>query len=192
MIPVIEREVVTRRKWLDEKEMTDVLSISGSAPGGIGVNAAIYTGYRLGQWRGALSALLGITLPAFLIVLALGIVFAQLRSIPKIEAAFAGIQSAIAALIVFAAYRLLRTAVFDIATLSVAAATALLLIFSPIHPLVLILGGMVAGILVIKMKERLGWRVKLEKDEASGKEEAPRTGRPAAYSSHDYFLGDGI
>ncbi|GIP31535.1 chromate transporter [Paenibacillus sp. J2TS4] len=191
MIPVIEREIVTKRQWMDDKEMADVLSISGSAPGGIGVNAAIFTGFRLGKWGGAISALIGITLPTFLIVLALGAIFVQFRGIPKIEAAFAGIQSAIAALIVFAAYRLLRTAVLDVSTLLVAIGTAVLLLFSPVHPLILIVSGMLIGVVLIKVKERLGLKIKLDKASSRSKDEPSRTDR-ASYTSNDYFIGDGI
>ncbi|WJH34791.1 chromate transporter [Paenibacillus sp. CC-CFT747] len=54
MIPVIEREVVQNRKWITSKEMADVLSVSGSTPGGIGVNAAVFVGYRLGGIPGPL------------------------------------------------------------------------------------------------------------------------------------------
>ncbi len=53
MIPVLEREVVQKRQWVNGNEMSDVLSIAGSAPGGIGVNASAFIGYRLAGVPGA-------------------------------------------------------------------------------------------------------------------------------------------
>ena len=42
MIPIIEREVVEKKKWMDERDFMDVLAISQSAPGLLAVNISIF------------------------------------------------------------------------------------------------------------------------------------------------------
>ncbi|MFD2876973.1 chromate transporter [Paenibacillus rhizoplanae] len=53
---------------MNEAEMGDMISVSGSAPGGVAVNSATFIGYRLGGVAGAVAAVIAITLPTFLIV----------------------------------------------------------------------------------------------------------------------------
>ena len=49
MIPIIEREVVERHKWVDKEEFLDLIAISQSCPGVFAVNMSIFIGYKLRQ-----------------------------------------------------------------------------------------------------------------------------------------------
>ena len=52
MIPVIEREVVTRHHWVEERDFFDLLTLAQSAPGPISLNASVFVGYKMvGQLR---------------------------------------------------------------------------------------------------------------------------------------------
>ncbi|GIP39339.1 hypothetical protein J31TS4_26190 [Paenibacillus sp. J31TS4] len=193
MIPVIQREVVDRKRWMSEEEMGDVLSVAGSAPGGIGVNAAIFTGYRIARFPGAVTALVGVSLPTFLIVLLLSASLLYLKDSPKVAAAFRGMQSAVVALIAVAGLRMAKTAILDASTLIAMVATAALLLLLHVHPLLVILCGIGLGIGIVKAKDALGMAVRLEKapEEGAGAR-TKRKGRQPAYKYDDYFIGDGI
>jgi chromate transporter len=190
MIPSIEREVVGRRHWIEEEDMGDIVSIAGSAPGGIGVNAAAFIGYRLAGIRGAFVAVLGITLPTFLIVFGLCLSLAALGEQPKIAAAFEGIRAAIVALILLAGYKIGRTAVFDKTTLVIVVMTVLVLLFSTIHPILIIITGLGLGIIFVKIKEGMGLVVRLNK--GSTNESTIGTTKPYSHSFADYYFGEGI
>ncbi|MFD0714401.1 chromate transporter [Paenibacillus sp. GCM10027626] len=168
MIPLIEREVVTKRGWIQEEEMGDILSISGSAPGGVGVNASAYIGFRMAGIAGAVAAIVGITLPTFLIVFVLSFLYGQFSDNAKFAAALQGIQGAVIALILVAAYRMGKSSLFDKATVSIALIALTVLLFTKVHPLFAILAGIVAGMAVVKVKMLLGWKVQTEK-QAKGK-----------------------
>src|SRR5690554_4538834 len=84
MLPMIEREIMTRRRWVNAEEMADAISISGSIPGGIGANAAAYIGYKVMGWRGLVAAVMGIMIPTFVIVLGLGILYNTMRENSKV------------------------------------------------------------------------------------------------------------
>ena len=80
MIPLIEEEVVNRHRWIDRKEMLDLIAIAQSCPGVFAINISIFVGYKLNKVRGAVATALGTALPSFLIILAIAIFFHQFDS----------------------------------------------------------------------------------------------------------------
>lgn len=110
MIPLIQREVVDRRHWIEEEEFLNMIALAQAAPGIIAINSAIFVGYRIHGWRGMLATILGAVLPSFLIILAIAIVFRDFRDQPAVEAVFRGIRPAVVALIAAPLYKMARTA----------------------------------------------------------------------------------
>ncbi|MFC4598460.1 chromate transporter [Cohnella hongkongensis] len=167
LIPVIEKEIVEKRKWLQSEEVADIVAVSGSVPGAVAVNSATLIGYRIAGVGGALSALLGIFLPTFALMIGLSLVYIQLKDNPKIEAAFLSIRATVVAMIVYAAIKIGKTAVVDFASGSLAAIAVCLLIFgeSFLHPAWLIVFGALAGVVVVKVRALLGRKTKLEEKE---------------------------
>ncbi|WP_373232549.1 chromate transporter [Cohnella sp.] len=167
MIPAIEREVVVKRKWLRTEEITDIFAASQSVPGAIAINSATLIGYRIAGVRGAIMAMLGIFLPTFFIVLGLSIFFMEMKDNPKIEAAFISIRATIVALIVYAAYKIGKTAIVDKTTLLLVVISVEIMYLTRdyVHPIFLIGGGALVGIILVAMRTYLGWETKLEKRE---------------------------
>lgn len=162
MIPLIEREVVENKKWVKLEDVTDVFALSESVPGAIAINSATFIGFRIAGVRGAFAAMLGILLPTFLIIIGLSITFQYFKDNPKVEAAFVGIRPAIVALITFAAYKIGKMALVDKTTLVTALVTLICLLILPIHPLVIIVSGAIAGIIMVKIRDLIGLTTKLE------------------------------
>ena len=111
MLPLIQREVVDRKGWIDEQEFLNMIALAQAAPGLIAVNSAIFIGWRIGGWRGVCGAVLGAVLPSFLIILAVAMVFQDWKDQPAVEAAFKGIRPAVVALIAAPLYKLSKSAV---------------------------------------------------------------------------------
>jgi chromate transporter len=187
MLPAIEHEVVTNRGWVTEVEMAEAISISGAAPGGIGVNVAAYIGYKIMGLRGLAAAVFGMMLPTFLIVLAMGICFASMRYNPKVAAALQGIQIAVIALIAYSGVKMAKTAIFDKTTCAVFIIGLAGLLTLGLHPILLIPLGIIAGVFLVKLKESLGLTVTLERKQYEDSQ--PKTTYP---KSLDYFFGEGI
>lgn len=163
MMPAIEREIVEKKRWIDEKELADMVSLAGSAPGGVGVNAAAFVGYRKAGVAGAIAAVAGMTMPTFLIVISLSLFYLLFQGNPKVEAALKGIHGAVVALILMAAYRMAKSSVFDIATAIISILAFLFLFMADISPLYIIVCGLLAGILMVRAKEWGGLKVKTER-----------------------------
>lgn len=115
MLPLIQREVVDYRKWIDETEFLNMIALAQAAPGIIAVNSAIFIGYQVGarhiptscsgQWYriypylAVCAAVLGAVLPSFIIILAIAMVFQEYSDLPAIEAVMKGVRPAVVALI---------------------------------------------------------------------------------------------
>ena len=98
MIPIIQREM-SRRGWISDEELPDIVALSQSAPGVMAVNISIFAGYRLRGIKGSIAATLGSITPSFLIILAIAIFFSAFRDNPWVERAFKGIRPVVIALI---------------------------------------------------------------------------------------------
>ncbi len=144
MIPLIEREVIDRRRWLQRSEFLDLLTLAQSAPGPISLNTAVFVGYKVRGYRGALASILGVVLPSFLIILLLAIFFAGVRENPWVDAAFRGMRPAVVALIVYPVISLARG--MHPAMLGVIAASALAIWYLDWSPVALLFGGALLGI----------------------------------------------
>lgn len=94
MIPIIQEEIVNKRKWIDENEFLDAIAVAQGSPGPVAVNTSIYVGYRVGGLAGALMCLLGTILPSFFIILVVAKFFYQYRNNPILDKVFLGIRPA--------------------------------------------------------------------------------------------------
>lgn len=105
MIPLIERELVDKYGWIKKDKFLDTISVTQTVPGAIAINLAIFLGYELLGFTGAVFAAVGVALPSFLIILIIAIFFEQFSSNQIIQKAFMGIRPAVVALIAYAGYK---------------------------------------------------------------------------------------
>lgn len=145
MIPIIQREVIDNRHWIEQQEFLDLLTLAQSAPGPISLNTAVFVGYKMYGYRGALSALLGVILPSFLIILVVAIFFSQIRENAIVDAAFKGMRPVVVALIL--APILGFTKGLHWTMISVSAVVAFVIWHFGISPIYLLLAGAAGGAL---------------------------------------------
>jgi chromate transporter len=145
MVPLIEREVIDKKGWVKREDFLDLLTIAQSAPGPIALNTAVFVGYRIRGLKGALSALMGIVLPAFTIILLVAIFFADIRDNQYVDAAFKAMRPAVVALIVAPIVGLAKSMNYWLWI--VAAVTALAIWYVGFSPIYVLIAGAVAGLL---------------------------------------------
>lgn len=63
MIPIIEKEIVDKHKWVTKEEMLDLIAIAQSCPGVFAINISIFIGYKLRSVRGAIATALALPYP---------------------------------------------------------------------------------------------------------------------------------
>lgn len=152
MIPLIEREVVENKKWVEKEKIVDIFAVSESLPGAIALNASTFVGFSVAGFRGALAALLGNVTPSIAIVLTLSALFSRYSSNPLVKAAFRGIYPVIVGLIIYAAYKIGKTALKDGIGFIIAIATLIGSLYFKIEPIPLIVAGAMAGIVISSIR----------------------------------------
>ena len=153
MIPMIEKEVVDRRKWFDKDEFYDQFALASSAPGPFALNTAVFVGYKMAGWWGSLAAVLGAVIPSFVIILVIAVYLTGFRDNPYVEAAFKGIRPAVIALIAVPFVNMLRRLPWYFMLLGVA--VALVICYAGVSPIWFILAGAVTGV-VLTFRDKPG------------------------------------
>lgn len=108
MIPIISNEIVDKKKWIEEKEMLDMIVIAESTPGVIAVNSATFVGYRVNGVLGSLFSTIAVVLPSFIIISIISLFLEQFLAIKVIYWAFLGIRACVCVLILNAALKLFK------------------------------------------------------------------------------------
>lgn len=163
MIAIIEKEIVTKNKWIGKEEFLDLLAIAQAMPGILAVNIAVVIGDRLKGIKGSLCAALGTILPSFFMILAIAIFLTPetIKNDPTLSVIFKGIRPAVVALIIAPMLTTAKVAKISRKTIIIPIATALL-IYSGIpyisSPVVYIILGCVGGYMyyVISQHKKLG------------------------------------
>ena len=145
MIPLIEEEVVNKRKWIDREAFLDLLAVAQTIPGVFAVNMSINIGYRLRKTRGAVTCALGCVLPSFLIILAIALFFHSFRDKKTMEAIFKGIRPAVVALIAAPCIKLARSARITLSNVWLPVGAALLIWLLGVSPVYIILAVGIGG-----------------------------------------------
>lgn len=152
MIPLIEQEVVNNKKWLNKDEFMDVLVVAQSLPGAMAINASIFLGYRIAGILGAISALIAVILPSFIIIILIAVFFMQFRNNYYVNAAFMGITAAVPMLVLVGAISLAKGIPKNLRSLITILISLIALIFFHINPVVVIIVSGVYGAIFLRGK----------------------------------------
>ena len=109
VLPVAQRELVERRRWLTREQFVEMLAVSQVLPGPNIVNLALMFGDRALGVRGAFTALAGMLLAPLVVVLALAALYARFAQVPAVTGALRGMGAVAAGLIIATACKLLAT-----------------------------------------------------------------------------------
>ncbi|MBQ5320515.1 MAG: chromate transporter [Oscillospiraceae bacterium] len=108
MIPLIQKEVVEKKKWITDEDILEIVAIAESTPGPIAINSATFVGFRVAGFWGAFFATLGVVLPSFVIILIISYILNEFQSIEAVKYAFNGIRAGVLALILKALYTMYK------------------------------------------------------------------------------------
>ncbi len=147
ILPVIQQEVVYRRKWVTSPVFSDILIITQGMPGQLALNSAIQIGVRLRGTAGGLVAALGVTAPSVIILLIIAAwLYPLIQDNIYVQAAFYGIRPAVVALIAYAAIRMGRDILHGKRGILLCIVLLVIAIVSQLHPILVLLAGGLAGL----------------------------------------------
>ncbi|MCI8437078.1 MAG: chromate transporter [Lawsonibacter sp.] len=99
MLPILQREVVEKKGWATDGELTDYFAVGQCTPGIIAVNTATFIGFKYKGIPGGILATLGVVFPSLIIITAIAAFLSNFADIPMVRHALAGINAAVVALI---------------------------------------------------------------------------------------------
>ncbi len=152
MIPLIEREIVTKRQWLTQEVFADMIALSQAAPGIIAVNIAVLVGWRVNRFWGAMASVLGAVLPSFVIILLLATLFNRYRNLPALEAIFKGIRPAVVAIIASTVFNMIKRAKLTWASALIPFAALALIWFGGLSPIWIIFGSIIITLFITRIR----------------------------------------
>ena len=147
LLAFLQADLVARWQWLTSVQLLDATAVGQVTPGPV-FTTATFIGYVLGGWPGALLATVAIFLPSFVFVALSGPLIPRLRKSPVAGAFLDGVNVASLALMAVVTWQLGRAAIFDVATVLLTIAAAILLIRFRVNSAWLVLGGAAVGLLM--------------------------------------------
>ena len=148
VLPLFQKDVVRRRRWVTDEEVIDYYAISQSLPGLIGVNTAMLIGYKKGKVPGLSAAMLGFSCPSVIIILSIAVFISNFLHLEAVGHALNGIRVAVAVLIINSAVSMSKSGVKDKACAAIFLIAFLAFAFSSISPVLLVVFGASAGIAI--------------------------------------------
>jgi len=147
LLAFLRGDLVERLHWLTESQLLDAVAVGQVTPGPV-FTTATFIGYLLGGPKAAAVATVGIFLPAFVFVAISGPLVPRIRRSKTAGAVLDGVNVASLALMAAVTLHLGRSALIDIPTVVLAAASAIVLIRYKINSAWLVLGGALFGALL--------------------------------------------
>ena len=147
MIPLIQRDVVEKHKWITDDDILEIVAIAESTPGPIAINSATFVGYRVAGFFGAVFATFGVVLPSFVIISLISLLLNEFQSITAVRYAFFGIRAGVLALLLKALVGMYRKCPKKIVSYCVIAFAFILSVFTEINLLFVIIGCALIGLI---------------------------------------------
>jgi chromate transporter len=145
MLAVMEREIVTHRKWVSHDEFLEAVTVGQSSPGVMITNIGAFIAYRLQGTAGLFTAIAGLGGPAFIIVLVLAKIYVTTTHLTAIHAILTGIAPAVVGMFFGMTLRLAKSCTKQWSQGFICIVAFLAVVVLRLHPiLVIILAGLYA------------------------------------------------
>lgn len=107
------QELAKNHDWITSEELIDMIAVSESTPGPIGINTATFVGYKASGVFGGIVTTLGIVFPSIVIIIFVAHYFKKFNEKPLVQGAFLGIRPAVTGLIGSVFFTMLSVSVLN-------------------------------------------------------------------------------
>ncbi len=150
ILPLLQSELCEKKGWITEEELCDYYALSQSIPGLIAANVAIFIGYKLQKLRGAFVAIIAMILPAFVSIIILAQILAEVMKFKFIESIFWGVGVGVLMLLYLAVKEMWRKSVVNKTTGCIFLASFILSVITKIPPAVIIITAIIGAVIAAK------------------------------------------
>ncbi len=113
ILPLLQNELVDKRHWIEDEDLCEYFTLGQSIPGIIAANVSIFVGYKLKKFMGAVAAITGIVLPAFIAIILLAKIMEIIVNIKFVQYIFWGVGIGVLMLIFLAIKEIWNKSVVD-------------------------------------------------------------------------------
>lgn len=104
--------IAEKYPWFDKAMLADMVAVSQSTPGPIGINMATYAGFQAKGILGSIVATTALVLPSFIIIIIVAHYLKKFRESKQINGIFLGLRPAVTGLIAIAWFEIMELSVF--------------------------------------------------------------------------------
>ncbi len=148
MFPIIQREIVEKRRWITEEEFIDYITVAQTLPGMIAGNVSIFVGNKIAGFAGSLAALAGVVLPSLIIIILVASLLIQYKDNVWVGYAFEGATAGVFILILMAVDTLRKKSLKNVAGWAVAVVSFILVAFFKVNAILVIISCVLVGVAV--------------------------------------------
>ena len=154
MLPILEREIIDNKSWVDREELMDYYAVGQCTPGIIAVNTATFVGKKKAGIVGGICATLGVVFPSVVIITLIAALLRNFADIPAVKSAFAGIRVCVCVLIFNSVVKLWKSAVKDKLSVIIFLVIFAVGVLFDISPIICVLISAAAGIVSFVITEK--------------------------------------
>jgi chromate transporter len=126
-------ELTKRHDWFTMSDLTNMVAVSESTPGPLGINMATYAGFHAGGIPGGIVATMGLVFPSIVVIIIIAKFLTNFSDNPTVNAVFAGIRPAVTALIASAVLGLFQVALMTENGIAVKPLILCVVVFALMH-----------------------------------------------------------
>jgi len=148
MMPILQRELIEKKKWMTEDELLDYYAIGQSTPGIIAVNVATFVGFKQAGIAGGIAATLGMVTPSVVIISLIARFISSVDHLPLAQKALRGINVSVAALLTSVVFQFSKKTVKSILGFLCLAVSFAAIWFFKVPSYWMIIAGAATGVIV--------------------------------------------
>jgi len=150
MVPVLERIMVGKKKYLSDKEFTETFSIAQILPGSLMINMATFTGYKIAKFLGALFCCIAITIPPLTIITLIAMFYGNFIEFTLVKKLMLGILAGVVGEVAGVALNMFKKTKFNTFKVLLFLFSFALMFVLRVNPIYVVIIGALLGILLGK------------------------------------------
>ena len=154
MLPMFQKVLVEKHKWLKEAEMTEFFSVSQCLPGVIATNTAVIVGNKQKGLPGSVAAVLGVALPSIIIIIIVASLLQNFAHNPILQRAFIGLRVCVSILILNTVIKLWKASVTDKLAIVIFVTVFLISVITNLPVAILVVAAGFCGIIIQLYRKR--------------------------------------
>lgn len=156
ILPLLNSEIVKKKKWMSYDEILDKFCISQCLPGIIVANTALFVGYKLRGVAGAIAAIVGVTISAFVIIISVANILSVIFHNKVVNNIFDYVNLSVIVLILVTLKDMFPKCIVDKTTLFLFLVCMYLILGLKISPFLVIFTGIILGFIISLIKKLKG------------------------------------